>query len=119
MRRRDDSRNFEAGAWNHHAGSARTVDGGGGAAGSPRWMTRSASAIPAPDLCLSRSAGRQDHVAERPFDCAPRLRSRRRLAADALVYMSRDGAPVSAEFDAEREFNSYIPVDACTALTTF
>jgi transcriptional regulator with XRE-family HTH domain len=36
-----------------------------------------------------------------------------------LVYMSRDGAPVSAEFDPEREFNTFIPVDACTVLATF
>jgi transcriptional regulator with XRE-family HTH domain len=36
-----------------------------------------------------------------------------------LVYLSRDGAPASAEFDPEREFNSFIPADACTVLTTF
>jgi hypothetical protein len=36
-----------------------------------------------------------------------------------LVYMWRDGVPVSAEFDPEREFNSFIPADACTVLTTF
>jgi transcriptional regulator with XRE-family HTH domain len=36
-----------------------------------------------------------------------------------LVYMWRDGVPVGAEFDPEREFNSFIPADACTVLTTF
>jgi hypothetical protein len=36
-----------------------------------------------------------------------------------LVYMSRDGVPASSEFDPEREFNAFIPADACTALTTF
>jgi hypothetical protein len=36
-----------------------------------------------------------------------------------LVYMWRDGVPVSAAFDPEREFNSFIPADACTVFTTF
>lgn len=36
-----------------------------------------------------------------------------------LVYMWRDGVPASAEFDPEREFNSFFPADACTVLTTF
>jgi hypothetical protein len=36
-----------------------------------------------------------------------------------LVYMARDGVPVSEGFDPEREFNTYIPIDACTVLTTF
>jgi hypothetical protein len=36
-----------------------------------------------------------------------------------LVYIWRDGVPVSAAFDPEREFNSFIPADACTVFTTF
>jgi hypothetical protein len=36
-----------------------------------------------------------------------------------LVYMWRDGVPVSARFDPELEFNSFIPADACTVFTTF
>jgi transcriptional regulator with XRE-family HTH domain len=36
-----------------------------------------------------------------------------------LVYMWRDGVPASAGLDPEREFNNFIPADACTVLTTF
>jgi transcriptional regulator with XRE-family HTH domain len=35
-----------------------------------------------------------------------------------LIYMARDGAPPTEGFDPEREFNAFIPLDACTALTT-
>jgi hypothetical protein len=50
-----------------------------------------------------------------PHSCGPDMGS----PLTRLVYMSRDGAPVSAEFDPEREFNTFIPVDGCTLLTTF
>lgn len=36
-----------------------------------------------------------------------------------LIYMSRDGIAASADFDPEREFGAFIPVDVCTVLTTF
>jgi transcriptional regulator with XRE-family HTH domain len=50
-----------------------------------------------------------------PHDCGPDIGS----PLTRLVYMWRDGAAVSDGFDPEREFNSFIPADACTVLTTF
>jgi transcriptional regulator with XRE-family HTH domain len=36
-----------------------------------------------------------------------------------LVYMARDGADAHEGFDPDSEFSAFIPVDACTVLTTF
>jgi hypothetical protein len=36
-----------------------------------------------------------------------------------LVYMARDDAGAHEGFDPDREFSTFIPVDACTVLTTF